>query len=99
MRRFLTSSCHQAQQMPQTFPPIVGDCQPCRYRGISFLKFLLSRERDLEAYGAKRRARRQRRLLIEVYPKGFIPPHLTTLRKKKGQESDTCGEHIDQRRG
>ena len=35
-------------------------CQTCRYRGISFLKFLLSRERDLDVYGAKRRARRHR---------------------------------------
>jgi hypothetical protein len=71
-------------------------CQTCRYRGISFLKFLLSRERDLDAYGAKRRARRHRPS-IEVYPKGFIPPHLTTLRKKAGQKSDMSGDHIDQR--
>src|SRR5207249_9759746 len=50
-------------------------CHTCRYRGISFLKFLLSRERDIDAFGVKGRAKR-RRPLIEVYPKGLVPPHL-----------------------
>src|SRR4051794_9683961 len=29
--------------------------QPCRYKGISFLKFLLSKERDIDAFCAKKR--------------------------------------------
>jgi predicted RecB family nuclease len=70
-------------------------CQTCRYRGISFLKFLLSRKRDIDAYGAKGRARRHLPL-IEVYPKGFIPPHFVKLWKKEGQKSDISGEQIDQ---
>jgi predicted RecB family nuclease len=72
-------------------------CQTCRYRGISFLKFLLSRERDIDAYRAKGRARR-RLPLIEVYPKGFLPPHLVKLRKKERQKADTSDEQIDQTR-
>lgn len=44
--------------------------QTCRYRGVSFLKFLLSGERDVEAFGKHPRRRRQRPL-IEVYPKGI----------------------------
>jgi hypothetical protein len=60
-------------------------CHTCRYRGISFLKFLLSRERDLDAFGTRRRARR-RGSVIEVYPKGFVPP-LTLLRDKAAKQS------------
>jgi predicted RecB family nuclease len=56
-------------------------CHTCRYQGISFLKFLLSRERDIDVFGTRGRARR-RRPVIEVYPKGFIPPHLARLRDK-----------------
>jgi hypothetical protein len=70
-------------------------CQTCRYRGMSFLKFLLSRERDIDACRGKGRARR-RLPLIEVYTKGFIPPHFVKLRQKEGQRSNTSGEQIDQ---
>jgi len=48
--------------------------QTCRYKGVSFLKFLLSRQRDIDAFCAKRRA--ARRPDVELYPKGFVPPHL-----------------------
>jgi predicted RecB family nuclease len=70
-------------------------CHTCRYRSISFLKFLLSRESDIDAYGAKGRAQRHRPP-IEIYPKGFIPPHLATLRNKEKQKPDVAGEPIDQ---
>ena len=40
--------------------------QTCRYRGVSFLKFLLSRERDIDAFCEKPR-RRRRFPIIEVY--------------------------------
>jgi hypothetical protein len=70
-------------------------CHTCRYRGISFLKFLLSRERDIDAFGTPGHARRPRPV-IEVYPKGFIPPHLARLRKKGGQKSEVPAERIDQ---
>jgi hypothetical protein len=70
-------------------------CHTCRYRGISFLKFLLSRERDVDAFGAKGRARR-RRPLIEVYPRGLVPRHLTPGRKKVGQKPDSNGEQKGQ---
>ena len=54
--------------------------QTCRVRGMSFLKFLLSQERDMDAFAAgKRRRRRLQR--IEVYPKGYLPPSLISLRR------------------
>jgi hypothetical protein len=67
-------------------------CHTCRYRSIGFLRFLLSRERDIDAFGPGRHAKR--RPVIEVYPKGFIPPHLARLRKKNGQKSDVPGEQV-----
>jgi hypothetical protein len=64
-------------------------CHTCRYRGIGFLN---SRERDIDAFGARRRP------LIEVYPKGFTgftPPHFARLRKKGGQEAELPGEPME----
>jgi predicted RecB family nuclease len=69
-------------------------CHTCRYRGISFLKFLLSRERDIDVVGTRRHA--GRRPVIEVYPKGFVPHHLAGLRKRKDQKSEAPGEQINQ---
>jgi hypothetical protein len=54
--------------------------QTCRVREISFLKFLLSRERDMDAYATgKRRCRRVPR--IEIYPKGYVPSSIGSLRR------------------
>jgi len=55
--------------------------QTCRYKGVSFFKFLLSKERDIDVFCQGRR--KKRRDEIEVYPKGFIPKHLTSLRKSE----------------
>jgi hypothetical protein len=62
-------------------------CHTCRYRGISFLKFLLSRERDVDTFGVGGHVRR-RRPVIELYPKGFIPPHFGRLHKKDTPQHD-----------
>jgi predicted RecB family nuclease len=66
-------------------------CQTCRYRGVSFLKFLLSRERDIDALGTPGRPRR-RHPLIEVYPKGFVPPHLARLRENAARKARGAAE-------
>jgi hypothetical protein len=42
----------------------------CRYRGISFLKFLLSKEYDLDRYNETRRGR-VGNTTIETYPKSY----------------------------
>jgi predicted RecB family nuclease len=71
-------------------------CHTCRYKGVSFLKFLLSRERDVDAFCQGRRPRRQPPA-IEVYPKGFIPPHFrkrekARLEKQQGQAPEGGAE-------
>jgi predicted RecB family nuclease len=55
--------------------------QTCRYRGVSFLRFLLSRERDVDAFCEHPR-RKRRRPLIEVYPSGVTRPSFGPTKKQ-----------------
>jgi predicted RecB family nuclease len=76
--------------------------QTCRYKGVSFLKFLLSREQDVDEF-CQGKPRPRRQADIEVYPEGFIPHHFAhwpTARRSGetgvGQESavpDEQGPH------
>ena len=52
---------------------LLSICHTCRYKGVSFLKFLLSRERDIDAF-CQRPQRRRRSPAIETYPKGVVRP-------------------------
>jgi hypothetical protein len=59
--------------------------QTCKRRGVSFLKFLLSREADVEAF-CERRRRKQRPPRLDVYPKGF-----PRMYRKKPRSSERGG--------
>jgi predicted RecB family nuclease len=72
---------------------LLSVCHTCRYRGLSFLKFLLWRGRDLDAFAARGRTRR-RRPLIETYPKGFTSRKLLRLRSKATGGSGGLTEQI-----
>jgi hypothetical protein len=48
--------------------------QTCRYKGVSFLKFLVSGLRDIDSFCLGKRSRRQWSA-IQLYPKGFVPQH------------------------
>ena len=61
---------------------LLSICQTCHYKGVSFLKFLLSRERDVDAF-CERPHRKRQSPTIEIYPKGFIPSHLAYRYKRK----------------
>ena len=53
--------------------------QTCKYKGVSFLKFLLSRETDIDRFcenGNKMRPVPD----IELYPEGFLSPRLSRRR-------------------
>jgi hypothetical protein len=64
--------------------------QTCKYRGVSFLKFLLSREEDVEAF-CQRRRRKQRLSRLEVYPKGFPRMYRKKARSRKRGERASKG--------
>jgi predicted RecB family nuclease len=55
--------------------------QTCRYRGLSFLKFLLCRERSVDAYCEHPR-RKRLGPLIEVYPSGVTRPSFGPTKKQ-----------------
>jgi predicted RecB family nuclease len=59
--------------------------QTCRYRGVSFLKFLLSKERGLDAF-CQRPRRIRRSPVIEVYPKGVGRPDFGPSRADAAKE-------------
>jgi hypothetical protein len=63
---------------------LLSICQTCRMRGVSFLRFLLSRESDLEQFrstSCKYPHRNGKE--VEVYPDGYMPTRLAGLRKLK----------------
>jgi hypothetical protein len=60
-------------------------CHTCRYRGVSFLEFLRSGQRDLDKFCQTRRRRRFPE--IQVYPKGFIPPHYSRVLKPRAAKA------------
>jgi predicted RecB family nuclease len=65
--------------------------QTCKYRGVSFLKFLLSREDDVEAYCQRKRQKR-RVSHLEVYPKDFPRKY---DHKQEGKGKGSAERHAD----
>ena len=59
---------------------LLSICHTCRMRGVSFLRFLLSREQDLDSYHSKR-GKPARSGVIETYADGFMPTRLAGLKK------------------
>src|SRR5262249_58442569 len=58
--------------------------QSCEYKGVSFLRFLKSGMRDLDAFREQGKPGRGQGLpAIQLYPKGFTPPHILQGRKRK----------------
>jgi hypothetical protein len=53
------------------FLTLLSVCQTCRYKGISFWKFLVSRSMDTDDF-AKHKRRRGGPLPLETYPDGYV---------------------------
>jgi hypothetical protein len=68
---------------------LLSICQTCQYKGVSFLKFLLSKEQDVDVF-CQRKQQRRRTPSIELYPEGFVPPLLASKHKNKSKQ-----EHCD----
>jgi hypothetical protein len=66
---------------------LLSICHTCRYKGVSFLKFLLSRERDMDLFCDRRRQRRKLPS-IELYPKGFTHPCWPPLRPPRSEDEN-----------
>jgi len=67
---------------------LLSICETCQYKGVSFLKYMLSGLKDIEAFCEGKRHRRERRIQAQVYPKGFLPSGLASLRKRFGRRHE-----------
>jgi predicted RecB family nuclease len=71
---------------------LLSICQTCRYRGMSFLKFLRSRQRDVDAFS---RGERPKRLAnIELYPRNFVLYHFSRTSDKVEDMPNVANEEI-----
>ena len=64
---------------------LLSICQTCQYKGVSFLRFLLSKEREVAVF-CQRQQQRPPRSSIELYPEGFVPPHFSNKHKKRSRD-------------
>jgi hypothetical protein len=73
---------------------LLSICQTCRYKGVSFLKFLLSGDLDVDVF-CERKRRKREAAAIETYPEVFVPPHYKRLQEAK-QDAGPGGaqEHV-----
>jgi len=77
---------------------LLSICHTCRYKGVSFLKFLRSRETDVDVFCEGKRTKLQSPT-IEVYPEGINPSYFrnrekTRLQKEQAKVSKTPHEQI-----
>jgi hypothetical protein len=73
---------------------LLSICQTCRYKGVSFLKFLMSGQRDIDSYCEGKRSRQWP--TIQVYPKGFMPPHFKWRERHKISNQPEKSDSVDQ---
>jgi predicted RecB family nuclease len=75
---------------------LLSVCHTCHYKGVSFLKFLLSRERDLDAF-CQRPCQRRRSPSVEIYPKGVVRPDFGCYRATG--ETEPVDQEVNPPRG
>jgi hypothetical protein len=64
---------------------LLSICETCRYRGVSFLRFMLSGLKDIDLFCERRGQRQGGGTQPQLYPKDFIPPNLAYLRRRFGR--------------
>jgi hypothetical protein len=57
------------QRLPD-YLVLLSICETCKYRGLSFLKFMLSREKDINAFQESKQPR-DAGPSLQLYPQGF----------------------------
>jgi predicted RecB family nuclease len=63
--------------------------QTCVYKGVSFLKFLVSQERDIDRF-CEMGSRRQEKAHYDLYPEGYIPPR---RRRRPARDDVESAQH------
>jgi uncharacterized protein YprB with RNaseH-like and TPR domain len=70
---------------------LLSICVTCEFKGASFLRFLLSGQRDIDTFRTQGHIKAQKRRL-ELYPKGF--PHSQKQRRLSQQECEQLAETV-----
>ena len=78
---------------------LLSVCETCRYKGVSFLRFMLSGFKDIETFCRTRGRRHHDDSTIEMYPKGFVPAGIAYLRKHFGRGRSVNEQNSDDERG
>jgi predicted RecB family nuclease len=65
---------------------LLSVCQTCKYKGVSFLRFLLSGEKDVDKF-IETVGKRRRTTGLEIYPKAFSLNHPRRGRRRKQNNS------------
>ena len=69
---------------------LLSICHTCRMRGVSFLRFLLSRERDLELFRSKSHRRPHcKGTELDLYPDAYMPSRLAGLQKLEERKAQS----------
>jgi len=72
------------------FLPLLSVCVTCKYKQVSFLRFMLSREYDIDTFEQQGKVKRRGRK-IELYPKGF-PNRKTKPRRHSNRENEDVAD-------
>ena len=73
-------------------------CHTCHYKNISFLEFLLSREKDIDAF-SQRPQQKQLSSAIEVYPDGVVRPDFKRKQATRSNEVDQNRDKLKANQG
>jgi hypothetical protein len=72
---------------------LLSIAQSCRYRGVSFLRFLMSRKKDIAEFAAGNQLLRTPTPIIEAYPIGFPCPN-ARVRKRESNGPSVAGNSL-----
>jgi hypothetical protein len=61
---------------------LLSICHTCRYREVSFLRFMLSQEKNIDRFCAGRRLKKVPS--VDLYPRGFITPFFSKHKRVDG---------------
>ena len=75
---------------------LLSICETCRYRGVSFLRFMLSSLKDIGLFCERRGQRQGGGTRPQLYPRDFIPPNLAYLRRRFGRGHEPNEEALEE---
>jgi hypothetical protein len=99
IKQFIYYREHASGMMSETgindYLVLLSICQTCRYRGISFLKFLRSKQRDIDAFVEGRRSKKSS--VLERCPKDFAQYRFSRSSEKESETPNVPEDEVKQK--